>query len=189
MICYLYQDDGVFDNQATEAGESTKVTVNDNESKGAPVVVSSSSNTTGGNSTTRLKPDRARDRRDHISSMRSRAGLPNAYAEELTHGTAEMSLDPWGDGEHEAAAGFGSFGGAYGSSGKYDGAGLDRLMSLMAAARTLKLDRLQVSTVLQCLTIVLGMGVFCVDDIGSTAAVVGRRCFGSARCTTVSWRR
>lgn len=172
VICYLYQDARVFDNHATEAAENNTVTVNDNDSKGAPVVVSGSCKTTRGDST-RLEPDRARDRRDHISSMRSRAGLPNAYAEELTHGTAEMSLDPWGDGEHEAAAGFGSFGGAYGSSGKYDGAGLDRLMSLMAAARTLKLDRLQVSTAAASVSRL----VVCVGT-GSTAVVVGRRCCG-----------
>lgn len=59
-----------------------------------------------------------------------------------------MSGDPWdegGEGEHETAAGFGSLGSAYGSNGApYDGAGLDRLMRLMAAARTLKLPRLQV---------------------------------------------
>lgn len=80
--------------------------------------------------------------------MRSRAGLPDAEAAEelgLSHGTVETSLNPWDDEEHEAAAGFGSFGGAYGSDGKYDGAGLDRLMRLMAAARTLELTRLQVS--------------------------------------------
>lgn len=149
VICYLYQDAGVFDKQSTETAAenaNVKVNVNDNESEGAPFLASSSSLKTHGDSTTRSsEPNRARDRRDHILSMRSRAGLPDADAEELTHGTAEMSLNPWGDGEHEAAAGFGSFGGAYGSSGKYDGAGLDRLMRLMAAARTLKLSRLQVS--------------------------------------------
>lgn len=96
--------------------------------------------------TERSEPEasRARDRRDH---MRSRAGLPDAdTAEELTHCTVETSLNPWDDEELEAAAGFGSFGGAYGSDGTYDGAGLDRLMRLMSAARTLKLTRLQVCT-------------------------------------------
>lgn len=100
------------------------------------------STSTKGNSPKRPESSRARDRRDH---MRSRAGLPDADAEELGHGTVETSLNPWDDEEHEAAAGFGSFGGAYGSDGKYDGAGLDRLMRLMSAARILKLTRLQVS--------------------------------------------
>lgn len=146
VICYLYQDAGVFDKQTTEAAGYVKLRANDNGSTDAPSLVSSSFKTTGGDSKTRSEPARGRERRDHISSMRSKVGLPNADAEEVTHGTAEMPLDPWGDGEHEAAAGFGSFGGAYGSSGKYDGAGLDRLMSLMSAARRLKLGRLQVST-------------------------------------------
>lgn len=84
--------------------------------------------------------------------MRSKAGAATGAgeggAEEgLGHGTMELPMDPWeevGQGEDESAAGFGSFGGAYGSEGKYDGAGLDRLMGVMAAARTLELNRLQV---------------------------------------------
>lgn len=55
-----------------------------------------------------------------------------------------------GEGEGEVAAGFGSFGGGGGGDGRsgreapYDGLALDRLMGVMAAARTLKLTRLQV---------------------------------------------
>lgn len=101
----------------------------------------STSFNTNGDSSKRSGSSRTRDRRDH---MRSRAGLPDSDGEELGHGTVETSLNPWDEEEHEAAAGFGSFGGAYGSDGKYDGAGLDRLMRLMAAARTLELTRLQV---------------------------------------------
>lgn len=173
VICYLYQDAGVFEKQTAEAAQNVNVgvSVNGNASKGPPVLASNSFKTeTTGESTTRSEPDRARDRRDHILSMRSRAGLPNADGEELAHGTAATSLDPWGDGEHEAAAGFGSFGGAYGSSGKYDGAGLDRLMSLMSAARTLKLGRLQVYAdgVAVPHTVVLGVGAFVMASKAKT---------------------
>ena len=133
MICYLYQGAGVFDKQTPDAGNA-----------GGSFPASSSSNTHGDPPLSTLDPsesNRAKERRDH---MRSRAGLPQADGEELSHGTVETSLNPWDEGEHEAAAGFGSFGSAYGGDGKYDGAGLDRLMRLMAAARTLKLPRLQV---------------------------------------------
>ena len=98
------------------------------------------------------QPDRVRDRRERLSSIRSKAGATAAGGEGgaedgLAHGTMELPMDPWeevGEGEDESAAGFGSFGGAYGSEGKYDGAGLDRLMGVMAAARILELNRLQV---------------------------------------------
>lgn len=91
-------------------------------------------------------PDRVRERREQLWSMRSKAGAGSRDGEEM-HGTMEATMDPWdegGEGEDEAAAGFGSFGSAYGNPGKYDGAGLDRLMGVMAAARTLELERLQV---------------------------------------------
>lgn len=107
------------------------------------------STNTGATAATPPGPDRMRERRERLLSIRSRAGVANKdVGGEIVHGTKEAKMNPWedeeDDGEDEAAAGFGSFGGAYGGSGKYDGAGLDRLMAVMAAARTLGLSRLQV---------------------------------------------
>ncbi|CAN0414934.1 unnamed protein product, partial [Ectocarpus sp. 8 AP-2014] len=135
VICYLYQDAGVFDKPKPETAEADR----DYKYEGA----SFSGNT---RDAAQSEPNRARDRRDRLFSIRSKAGVTDEDDEQLKHGTAEMSMNPWDEGdegEHETAAGFGSFGGAYGGNGKYDGAGLDRLMRLMAAARTLKLTRLQ----------------------------------------------
>lgn len=64
--------------------------------------------------------------------------------------THEEAWQERGEGDWEEAAGFGSFGGGGGhfSGGggevRYDGFALDRLMGVMAAARTLQLKRLQV---------------------------------------------
>lgn len=136
VICYLYQDAGVFDKPKPESADTDR----DYNYEAASL---------SGNpgDAAQSEPNRARDRRDRLSSMRSKAGVKDEDDEQLKHGTAEMSMNPWDEGdegEHETAAGFGSFGGAYGGNGEYDGAGLDRLMRLMAAARTLKLTRLQV---------------------------------------------
>lgn len=136
VICYLYQDAGVFDKPKPETSEADRDYKYEN---------ASFSGNTG--DAAQSEPNRARDRRDRLFSIRSKAGVTDEDDEQLKHGTAEMSMNPWDEGdegEHETAAGFGSFGGAYGGNGKYDGAGLDRLMRLMAAARTLKLTRLQV---------------------------------------------
>ncbi|CAM9161207.1 unnamed protein product [Ectocarpus sp. 12 AP-2014] len=135
VICYLYQDAGVFDKPKPETAETDR----DYKYEDA-----SYSGNTG--DAAQSEPNRTRDRRDRLLSIRSKAGVTDEDDEQLKHGTAEMSMNPWDEGdegEHETAAGFGSFGGAYGGNGKYDGAGLDRLMRLMAAARTLKLTRLQ----------------------------------------------
>lgn len=139
VICYLYQDAGVFDKPKPETAEADHrdYTYEDASLSGNP----------GDAAQSDREPNRARDRRDRLFSLRSKAGVTDEDDEQLKHGTAEMSMNPWDEGdegEHETAAGFGSFGGAYGGNGKYDGAGLDRLMRLMAAARTLKLTRLQV---------------------------------------------
>ncbi|CAN0044765.1 unnamed protein product, partial [Ectocarpus fasciculatus] len=138
VICYLYQDAGVFDKPKPETAEADHrdYTYEDASLSGNP----------GDAAQSDREPNRARDRRDRLFSLRSKAGVTDEDDEQLKHGTAEMSMNPWDEGdegEHETAAGFGSFGGAYGGNGKYDGAGLDRLMRLMAAARTLKLTRLQ----------------------------------------------
>ena len=93
-----------------------------------------------------------RERRERLS-MRARARSTGGGGEEMSHGTIKATMEPfegemhghgYGYGEDETAAGFGSFGNAYGSPGEYDGAGLDRLMAVMAAARKLGLTRLQV---------------------------------------------
>lgn len=144
VISYLYQDAAVFDNRKPESSESETAATCFSRSP-----TSSGKGRSSSSETTVLEPNRVKERREQLSSMRSRSGAADerADAEELAHGTIELTMDPWdewAEGEDEAAAGFGSFGGAYGSPGKYDGAGLDRLMGVMAAARTLELYRLQV---------------------------------------------
>ncbi|CAM9734945.1 unnamed protein product, partial [Laminaria digitata] len=140
VVSYLYQDAGVFD----------KPKPGTNEPRFEPSSFPRSP-TTAPTVAQQAQPDRVRDRRERLSEIRSKAGAAalgrGGGAEEgLKHGTMELPMDPWeevGEGEDESAAGFGSFGGAYGSEGKYDGAGLDRLMGVMAAARVLELNRLQ----------------------------------------------
>lgn len=129
VVSYLYEDTGVFDKRKRETTTPPQ--------KGRVFTKETPS----------VETSRAKERRGQLFSMRSRAGAGGSSGEEMAHGVLDATMEAWderGEGEDEAAAGFGSFGGAYGSYGSYDGSGLDRLMGVMAAARTLKLVRLQV---------------------------------------------
>eukprot|EP00904_Undaria_pinnatifida_P009351 jgi/Undpi1/5546/HiC_scaffold_2.g00823.m1 len=145
VISYLYQDAGVFDKPKPGADETSSHPRSPTGASGK------AKGRSRGDWAATSQPDRLRDRRERLWAMRVKTGAASEdcidNAEEgLAHGTMEVSMDPWdevGEGEDESAAGFGSFGGAYGSEEKYDGAGLDRLMGVMAAARVLKLNRLQ----------------------------------------------
>ncbi|CAM9098845.1 unnamed protein product [Ascophyllum nodosum] len=172
LIAYLYQDAGVFDKQQEKQQTPTRDKDGVEEvlvPAPAPAVAaaaapgSSSSlasspsahfpspTSLDDNASLRREPDRMRERRERLS-MRARARSTGGGGEEMSHGTIKATMEPfegemhghgYGYGEDETAAGFGSFGNAYGSPGEYDGAGLDRLMAVMAAARKLGLTRLQ----------------------------------------------
>lgn len=139
VVSYLYEDAGVFDKRKRETvGAASFFT----EHTAPP-----QKGRFWSKETPSAETSRARERRGQLFSLRSRAGGGGSSGEELAHGVADVTMEAWderGEGEDEAAAGFGSFGGAYGSYGSYDGSGLDRLMGVMAAARALKLFRLQV---------------------------------------------
>lgn len=127
----------------------------------SPLVKSSSPNTESAAESSE-PTNQARERRGRQWSIRSKAGRGGSGGDDLTHGTIEMGTNPWDDDkgeekEDEAAAGFGNFGGTLNASsgggngdgtGEYYGAGLDRLMRVMAASRKLNLVRLEVRLLL-----------------------------------------
>ncbi|CAN0548825.1 unnamed protein product, partial [Ectocarpus sp. 12 AP-2014] len=88
VICYLYQDAGVFDKPKPETAET------DRDYKYEDT---SFSGNTG--DAAQSEPNRARNRRDRLFSMRSKAGVTDEDDEQLKHGTAEMSMNPWDEGD------------------------------------------------------------------------------------------